>query len=138
METLVETMKTKKNVKQHEAWMAGDIAHQGDIIFVALKKLPKNATVRKNRQIFEGNTSGSRHVVIGGTVYTVPNDILSKLLKEEHNITIDEKYIGPVFSGACVVEHPEHMHQEFPDHCATVVLFQRNLDAEEREIKARD
>lgn len=124
--------------RKHEAWMAGDRAHQGDIIFVALKSLPTTATLRKDRQLADGDTSGSRHILIGGKVYDVPKNTLRRRLLTDHGIDVAEAYIGPVFAGECAVEHPQHQHQAFPDHAATVVLYQRNLDAEEREERARD
>ena len=123
---------------RHPAWMPGDVSHQGDLILVALTVLPKSAVLRHNRQLAEGATKGSRHVLIGGTVYDADKVEARKMLKADAKLDVDERYIGPVFSGAAIVTHPEHAHQVFPEQVCTVVVYQRNLDAEEREQRARD
>ena len=122
----------------HPAWGPGDTAHQGDLIFVALPKLPGSIQPRKERQLAEGDTKGSRHVLRGGKIFDASKKELRQMIREIADMDVEEKYIGPVFAGACTVEHPQHAHQEFPAHKATVVVFQRNLDAEEREQRVRD
>ena len=118
--------------RQHPAWAPGDVAHQGDLIFVGLAGVPAYAKPRSNRQLAEGETRGSKHVVDGGAVYDLvkPADAGLK--------GIGEAYIGPVFVGPCVVTHPQHQHHEFPEGSVVCVVYQRNLDAEEREVRARD
>ena len=122
---------------QHDAWMAGDRAPQGDLILISLKALPKSAKPREDRQMAEGNTRGARHFVQGGKVWEADKDELAQILTSM-GITVDKKYIGPVFSGACTLTHPKHAHQIFPEHGATVVIYQRNLDAEEKEQRRLD
>jgi hypothetical protein len=124
--------------RRHDAWCAGDKAHQGDLILVALKKLPKSAKPRKDRQMADGTTKGSQHIVIGGSVYDCDRSELAKALNSDAKMNVVEKYIGPVFAGECVLTHPQHQHQSFPDHACTVVVYQRNLDAEEREQQVCD
>lgn len=124
----------------HPTWAVGDCCHQGDLILVCIDP-PKALTRRKNRQLAEGETKGSRHVVVGGEVFdSNENEMVKNIAKVTNGrVTIlDPKYIGPVFYGPCVVEHPEHQHHGFPAGTFTAVVFQRNVDAEERERRAID
>lgn len=123
--------------RTHSTWAPGDRAHQGDLILVALHVVPRGSVIRRDRQMADGTSPGSRHVVTGGQVYDADKSVVRKALKE-FGIDVDEKYIGPVFQGPCTLEHPTHAHQVFPDKTATAVVYQRNLDAEEREVRARD
>ena len=129
--------------RNHDTWAPGDAAHQGDLILVCLSKLPASAKPRRNRQLAEGQTRGSKHVVAGGEVFEVAPSDLGEVAAAIARVTagkvvVDPQYIGPVFAGPCTLEHPEHQHQAFPDGSITAVIFQRNLDAEEREVRARD
>src|ERR1700743_3084336 len=112
----------------HDVWTAGKKSPQGDLPLVAVSALPKSAKSRKDRQLAEGSTRGSRHMVEGGEVYDADAGELSKMLKKDAGIEVDPKYIGPIFSGECTITHPQHAHQKFPAHECTVVVFQRNLD----------
>lgn len=142
------TIKTRKAVSRnvqgdapvpHPAWAAGDATPQGDLLFVALPKMPKSAKARKNRQLADGDTPGSRHVANGGVVHDADAKELRAMIKAATGCDIAEQYIGPVFTGDVTVEHPQHAHQSFPaiEGC-TAVVFQRNLDTEEREQRQRD
>lgn len=124
----------------HKTWEAGDVAHQGDIIFVGLK-LPKNhklTKVRKNRQLAEGDSQGSRHVLEGGQIFDVDLTELVKLIKNQVGLDIQEKYIGPVFKTPAEVTHPEHGNHVWEDKCFIAVVYQRSLDIEEIEQRVRD
>lgn len=129
---------TASKPRRHETWSVGDKAHQGDLIFVALKKLPKSAKSRSDRQMAEGSTKGSRHILEGGKCFDCDAQELAKALKADAKMIVDPKYIGPVFTGECVLTHPQHQHQAFPNHACTVVVYQRNLDADEREARVLD
>ena len=125
------------DVQRHPGRIVGDTAHQGDIIFVSIAKLPKSANTRSNRQIADGETTGSRHVVAGGEVYTADASEVAQAIKAATGATVAERYIGPVIVGPCVVTHPQHQHHEF---CGTIeaVVYQRNQDSEGRELRAED
>lgn len=125
------------DVQQHPGRIVGDTAHQGDIIFVSVAKLPKSAKTRSNRQIADDSTSGSRHIVEGGEVYDADASEVAQAIKVATGATVAEQYIGPVIVGPCKVTHPQHQHHEF---CGTVeaVVYQRNQDSEERESRALD
>lgn len=128
-------------IRVHSAWVAGDVAHQGDLTLIGISAVPAGVKVRVNRQIAEGNTKGSRHVVLGGTCFDCDNpDAVAKLVSKatKGRVCPDARYIGPVFSGPCTLEHPQHQHQTFPADCVVVAVYQRNMDAEEREIRAKD
>lgn len=127
-------------VRDHKTWSPGDAAHQGDIILICLRELPPKSKVRKNRQIADGDTVGSRHVLVGGNVYDADPGTVAKMVEEATGgrVKVGEKYVGPVFAGPAVLEHPQHQHQSFPDETVTVCVFQRNQTAEEQEIRALD
>lgn len=127
-------------VRNHQTWMPGDAAHQGDLILICLAALPMSAKVRRNRQMAEGETMGSRHVVAGGEVYDAdPKEVAAAISEATKGcVAPTEMYIGPVFSGPCVLEHPQHQHQSFPGETVTACIFQRNQTAEDQEARARD
>lgn len=123
--------------REHSTWSVGDCAHQGDLIFVCIAKMPKGKR-RENRQLAEGETRGSRHVLSGGEVFDTDAEAVAKTINAATGGNVAAKYIGPVFTGPATVEHPEHQHQSFPADTVTVCVFQRNQTAEEREVRARD
>lgn len=127
-------------VRRHPTWSVGDVAHQGDIIIVAIQAVPVGATKRKSRQLAEGDTRGSKHVLAGGKIFDADPAILAKAVADatQGRVIVQPQYIGPVIAGACVIEHPEHQHQAFPEHKASVICYQRNVDAEGREQRAAD
>lgn len=109
----------------------GDVSHQGDIIIVRIAHLP-NTKLRKSapRQLADGNTKGSRHVMTRGDVYGGEKKKLQKLIKEATGCTVDEKFIGPHFVSpenptADDLTHPEHGNQGFPAGAVCVVVHQR-------------
>lgn len=117
---------------------AGDTAAQGDLYIVGLKTMPKGST-RRERQLAEGNTQGSRHVHEDGELLN-PTDpaMVARLIQEATGAVIDPKYIGPVFMGGNI-RHPEHGdHVGYPTDLPCAVVFQRSLDREEREQRVRD
>lgn len=113
---------------------AGSVSHQGDVILVAIDGLPKERTVRKDRQVADGNTQGSRHVLVGGRIWDAETH---DAIKSATGQSVDRRYLGPVFRGGTLT-HPEHGDQTFPKDCAIAVVYQRNLDAEEREQRVVD
>lgn len=127
--------------RTHSAWAVPEVAYQGDVIFVAIATLPKSAKPRKNRQLAEGDTQGSRHVLKGGRCYTCEAAEVVNLIKAATGLQVDAKYIGPVFTTPCEVDHPEHGDHVWPKSIGkqvVAVVFQRNLDAEENEQRVQD
>lgn len=125
--------------KLHATFEPGDVSHQGDVIVVCLEKLPASAKTRANRQLADGNTQGSRHVLARGEVYDCDPAEVAKMLGG----SIAAEYIGPVFVSPAYptcddLTHPEHGNQGFPAGVVCAVVYQRNLDAEEREARVRD
>lgn len=121
-----------------DAWQCGDVAAQGDLNIVCIGQLPKSAKPRANRQLADGQTMGSRHVVEGGRVFDADADELVGLVKAATGQDVQARYMGPVFTGPATLTHPEHGHHVYPHECINVVVYQRVLDAEEREQRARD
>lgn len=128
-------MKSVRSLRQHDAAVAGDAAFQGDLVFVVLPSLPKSAKPRANRQLAEGDTKGSRHIVVGGEVFDADAGEVLRLLKRTD---IEPEYVGPVMRGPLTVEHPQHEHHRFPADCVVGVLYQRNVAADGRIERARD
>lgn len=126
-----------------EAFTTGDVSHQGDILIVGIASLPKSAKPRANRQLADGNTQGSRHILERGDVYDCESGEVVSAIKSATGVTVEAEYVGPVFvSPASPTEndltHPEHGNQGFPAGQVCAVVFQRNLDAEQRARRARD
>lgn len=129
--------------KLHATFEPGDVSHQGDLIIVCIGTLPASAKPRKSRQLAEGNTQGSRHVLERGDVYDADAGEVSTLIQAATGQDVGVEYIGPVFVSpfdptADDLTHPEHGNQGFPARAVCAVVFQRNLDAEEREQRTQD
>lgn len=126
-----------------EAFASGDVSHQGDILIVGIAELPKSAKPRKNRQLADGNTQGSRHVLERGHVYDCSPAEVIKAVKAANGCKVEAQYIGPVFVSPEKptendLTHPEHGNQGFPAGQVCAVVYQRNLDSEQRAQRARD
>lgn len=129
--------------KLHASFEVGDVAHQGDLIIVRIAALPKSAKPRSNRQLADGNTQGSRHVMERGDVYDAKPADIAELVCQATSLTIPVGYIGPVIvspvdPSADDLTHPEHGNQGFPAGAVCAVVYQRNLDSEEREARVQD
>ena len=117
----------------------GTVAHQGDVIFVAIASLPMSAGPRANRQLADGNTQGSRHMLVGGECYDCDrNELAAELNRLYRGAGVAEQYIGPVLRGPCEIQHPEHGDHIHTTDAVIAVVYQRNLDAEQREQRTLD
>lgn len=150
----MKTKKTRKVKQQHErivndepkllhAFSVGDVSWQGDLGIVCIAKLPTSATPRKNRQLADGNTQGSRHVLDRGDVFDANPAEVAELILASTGCRIEAKYIGPVFVSpaeptARDLRHPEHGDQGFASDSVCAVVYQRSLDAEEHEQRVAD
>lgn len=129
--------------KLHATFGVGDVSHQGDLIVVGIAQLPASARKRKNRQLAEGSTQGSRHTLERGEAYDADKTEIRRLIQAATNCDIAEQYIGPVFVSPAEptcddLTHPEHGNQGFPAGQVCAVVYQRSLDAEEREARVQD
>ena len=129
--------------KLHHSFEVGDVAHQGDLIIVRIASLPKSAKPRANRQLAEGTTQGSRHIMTRGEVYDADRDEIATMIAAATGVQVDSRYVGPVFvppsdPTADDLAHPEHGNQGFPAGSVCAVVYQRNLDAEEQETRVQD
>ena len=120
----------------------GTAAHQGDLILVRIADLPPSAKPREDRQLALGNTQGSRHVLQTGTPYDCPAAYVSNAITAVcPGVAVQAAYIGPVFAtkdGAADLLHPEHGDHHYRGDMVIAVVYQRNLDAEEREQRVQD
>jgi hypothetical protein len=126
-----------------DAFSAGDVAHQGDLIIVGIRCLPTSARLRENRQLAEGHTQGSRHVLERGAVYEADKSEVAELIFEATKCRVAWGYIGPVFVSpaeptADDLTHPEHGNLGFPAEQVCAVVYQRNIVAELREQRLRE
>jgi len=127
--------------KVHESFEVGDVAAQGDLHFVAITSLPGSAKPRPNRQLADGDTQGSRHVLRDGEAFDCEVGEVREAIKAATGCDVPPQYIGPVFHGGkaqSYVEHPEHGDQQFPSDCVIATTYQRTLDREEREMRVQD
>ena len=120
----------------------GTAAHQGDLILVRIAETPLPARPRKDRQLASGSTQGARHVLLTGNVYECSLGSVSSAIAAACNgLTVAKEYIGPVFTtqkGAADLLHPEHGDHHYRGEMVIAVVYQRNLDAEEREARVQD
>ena len=126
-----------------ETFAPGDVSWQGDLGIVCIGKMPKSAKPRSNRQLADGDTQGSRHILVRGDVYDADPAEVASLIRLETGCEVDARYIGPVFVSPSDptdrdLNHPEHGPQGFAAGAVCAVVYQRSLDAEEREEKVRD
>jgi hypothetical protein len=121
----------------------GMVSHQGDLIVVAIAMLPASAKPRKNRQLADGSTQGSRHILERGDIFDANPSDICELIFRATKVRVDPRCVGPVFVAPKSptehdLTHPEHGHQGFPTGSVCAVVYQRSLDAEEREARVRD
>lgn len=128
----------------------GDNIAQGDLYFVRIAGVPSGSKRLGNDgshvQLAEGDTQGSRHVLEVGNAYVCERADVVAAIKKACGCTINEKYLGPVFetvNGKAYVSHPEHGDHDFRAETVggsmcIAVVFQRALDAEEREARVID
>lgn len=120
----------------------GSGAHQGDLIIIRIAALPKSAMPRVNRQLADGNTQGSRHILQAGEAFDCDAAQVVKAIKAAcPKANPQDRYVGPVFrtvDGAADLVHPEHGDHLYRGDMVLAVVFQRNLDAEQREQRTVD
>jgi hypothetical protein len=121
----------------------GSVAHQGDLILVRIEMLPKSARPRAARQLAEGSTQGSRHILHTGRAFDCNlAEVARAIATVCSGNTPKTSYIGPVFcctqGGRADLLHPEHGNHHYRGDMTIAVVYQRNLDAEDREQRTRD
>ena len=146
--------KTRKTIKREKItndaprtftdadFPVGTVAHQGDLILIRLASLPAGAKPRKDRQLAVGSTQGSRHVLTKGDAFDcdIPA-VIAAIGAVCHGIKVTPSYIGPVFEtvkGVADLTHPEHGNHCYRGDMTIGVVYQRNLDSEERERRTID
>lgn len=116
-------------------WMPGDSAAQGDLLLVCIHRLPKSAKPRDRRQLADGDTQGSHHMLEVGECFDAdPADVV-ELIKEATSLVVGGLYLGPVFRGPALLTHPEHGDQQWTSPCVNAVVYQRVWDAERAEAR---
>lgn len=119
-----------------------DVIRQGDIYIARIPNLPAKMTARKNRQLADGNTQGSRHVLNGDAeLYDPDIDGMKEVLAKAYpQLDVQDYQIGPAFEthGPVTVDHPEHGNRTLTEPGCYAVVFQRSLTADMREERARD
>ena len=126
-----------------EDFPVGTVFHQGDLIGVSIGSLPKSAKPRANRQLADGDTQGSRHILTRGEVFDCDANEVAALIKKANGCQVEARYIGPVYRSPDNptendLQHPEHGDIGVGAGCIVAIVTQRNLDALEREQRVRD
>jgi len=141
----LETMKTSDTRRFDDAtFPVGSVSFQGDVICVRIKALPASAKPSDKRQLVDGDSEGSKHILSTGNVFTANADEIFAAVKEvcPHVEESAAKYVGPLFTakeGTAYLEHPRHGHQVFEgDDMCIATIGQRSLDHELREQRTRD
>lgn len=120
----------------------GSVSHQGDLIFVRIKNLPKSSKPRDNRQLADGNTQGSRHVLSVGRVFDCDvEQVIQEISAVCKGVIVESQYIGPVIQtveGVADVVHPEHGDHFYRGDMTIACVYQRSLDSEQRAHRVRD
>ncbi len=119
-----------------------DVLRQGDIYIARIPSLPVTKKIRKDRQLADGNTQGSRHVLTGDADLYDPDTTAMRevLAKSYPHLDVQDYQIGPTFEtrGPVTVEHPEHGNRTLTEPGCYATVFQRSLEADGREARARD
>lgn len=121
-----------------ESMEVGDRFAQGDLYFVCIAGTPAGAKPRKNRQLADGATMGSRHVADSGEVFDCSGADVARAVKAATGLAIDAKYMGPIVQTPALIDHPEHGPHDYRCKGTVAVVFQRSLDMEEREQRVID
>lgn len=129
--------------KMLATFATGDVSRQGDIYIVGIAALPGSAQPRESRQLADGATQGSRHVLERGRVYQCAPREVAAAIKAATGCDVDADYLGPVFVSPDEptendLAHPEHGNQGFPSGQVCAVVYQRTVDAEQRIQRVRD
>lgn len=119
----------------------GTVAHQGDVMCVRIASLPEGKP-RSNRQLADGTTQGARHILAVGDVFDCDTATVVRAIADVcRGVQVDARYIGPVFrtvDDKADVTHPEHGDHHYRGNMVIATVFQRVLDAEQREQRAAD
>jgi hypothetical protein len=120
----------------------GTVVIQGDLYMVRIAKLPTSAMPRKDRQLAQGNTQGSRHILEHGRAFDCdPDEIAASISGVCKTGDINRQYLGPVFQTVkdkADLTHPEHGNHKYRGDMTIAVVYQRNMDSEEREQRVQD
>ena len=121
----------------------GDVSHQGDLILVRIQRLPHERKRRESRQLADGSTQGSRHVMTRGDVFDCERSEVAQLIQRATRCEVGFDYVGPVFVSpqdptADDLQHPEHGNQGFPAGAVIACVYQRVLDDEQQERRSID
>lgn len=110
-----------------------DVVRQGDVYIMNIASLPLGQT-SENRQLAEGDTQGSRHILTGKVNII---DKVTCVVKNLDGVAIHPTLVGPAFE--CVSDvtetHPEHGHKILPAGTCWQVVFQQSLAEEVRRVR---
>lgn len=111
----------------------GDVAFQGDVLFIRLSAMPKCYQLRKTRQLAPGTTRGSRHVAERGEVFEPIDSTGRRYMGQELTAVLNRRQVQPIdlnargseFTAGLIyvspadptcddITHPEHGNLGFP------------------------
>ena len=114
-------------VRYHETMAINEAARQGDIYIMRVEDNYAHGKIWKKRQIVDGNTQGSRHVIEAGPMVFAPNfdAAPSDLFAETANkLNVSQSSLINALYGPSIksperftITHPEHAHESLPAGC---------------------
>jgi len=115
----------------------GDVIRQGDLMLVAVKRLPDKRTPRTNRQLVVGASIGSRHVIEGEVeLFDVKPEDSMIVVQEAFGKPLElfAELMGPVFKtvGESILTHPTHGDKILPVGECFAAVHQRQFAEEVR------
>jgi hypothetical protein len=106
---------------------SGEFVSQGDINFICLTTIPKDAVlIPTPQQLAPGNSRGSRHCIKASDLHKV----------KAYRLPNPNPIQGPIleFLGEVTIEHPEHGDQLWTP-CIVAVTYQRKHAEELRRVQ---
>lgn len=110
----------------NEMAKVGAVVRQGDIYLTRIDKLPEGKP-SKERQLAEGETQGSRHVITGDV----------ELVTGVSFGRVNQVLVGPAFkcNGKAELTHPEHGNKILPEGSIWQVTYQQAYADEVRRVQ---
>lgn len=105
----------------------GDVIRQGDVYLTCIDCLPQG-TKSQNRQLAEGDTQGSRHILSGDV----------RIIEGVKSFgSVSSALIGPAFEckGEVEVTHPEHGNKILPAGTCWQTTYQVAFAEEVRRVR---
>lgn len=123
-----------QEVREMKTWPVDRVVRQGDVYFLRVADNWKHGKATKNRQIVDGTSQGSRHIVEAGPTLHAPNGAPDWLFAETaKKLGVSQEKLVKALMGPSIkaskafkITHPEHAHIEAP--CGSYITWSQ-MDA---------